>query len=202
MNEPVVTNQPSGQTPDATRTFHVIAAGYSENMTPTDEPSGTTKILLAIDDDPIRVHAIRAVADWLPGDADVVALHVGPSSVDSTTLAPTAAAPIAAGGLAGYPVATVGTLPSDEEIDGAARETARLAANAIDGTARAERGDPVQTIVQVAEEIDADLVVIGTGDRSWLSRLFRPSVGVTVAAEAPCSVLVVRPPDEAQDARR
>lgn len=170
--------------------------GYIAAMATSDEPADTTKILLAIDDDPVRAHAIRAVVNWLPGDADVVALHVGPSAVAAGTIAPTAAAPMAAGGLAGYPVATVATLPGDDDLDKAARENAQRAAAAVDGTARAERGDPALTVIQVAEEIGADLVVVGTGDRSWLSRLFRPSVGVSVAADAPCSVLVVRPPDE------
>ena len=157
-------------------------------------PSDTIRILLAVDDDPVRAHAIRAVTDWLPPDADIVVLHVGASALTSGSLAPTAN-PVTTAGHPGYPVTTAADLSTEAAVDVAARETARRAAAAVDGEARVEKGYPARTIVRVAEEIEADLIVIGTGDRSWLSRLFEPSVSMSVTSDAPCSVLVVRPPD-------
>ena len=151
-------------------------------------------ILLAVDDDPVRAHAVGAVNGWLPRNADVVVLHVGASALTSGSLAPTAD-PTTTVTRAGYPVIAAATLSTEVDVDVAARETAQRAAAAVDGRARVEKGYPALTIVRVAEEIEADLIVIGTGDRSWLSRLFEPSVSMSVTSDAPCSVLVVRPPD-------
>jgi nucleotide-binding universal stress UspA family protein len=94
--------------------------------------------------------------------------------------------------LMGYPRATLDTLPAVEELARMGREVASRAAAVADGRPRLEQGEPVPVIQQVASEIRADLIVVGTADRSWVSRIFRPSVGTSVATDAPCSVLVVR----------
>ena len=149
------------------------------------------KILLAVDDDRVSHQAARVVADWFPDDASVVVLHVGPvNPVPRTT-----AAPVALGGMA-YPIHTIPGLRSHSaDILREAYETAAEAAEATDGTVRVERGDPGAKILDVASEIEADLVVVGTDDRSWLSRLLDRSVSNTVAQRADCSVLIVRPSD-------
>ena len=147
-------------------------------------------VLLAVDDDQPSLHAARAAAEWLPAEAEVVVLHVG-SSVGRL-----AAERYAGAGLHPYPMVPVAALPSDEELLDQAREVAQRAAEIVDGKARVEQGDTVGTILEVAAQIEADLIVVGTGDRSWLNRLFEPSVGTEVASSAPCSVLVVRPSDD------
>ncbi|HEX7451222.1 MAG TPA: universal stress protein [Polyangiaceae bacterium] len=53
--------------------------------------------------------------------------------------------------------------------------------------------DPGHQIAQLASEVAADLLVIGTHDRHGLPRLLLGSVAETVGRLAPCSVLVVRP---------
>lgn len=148
-------------------------------------------ILLAIDDDQTRSHAITAVRDWLPADAEVVALHVGDRAPDPTENT----GGISGGGLVGMPYLTLPQQASDEEIDLRARQVAAQAAEAVGGDARVESGDPADTILRVAAQMQADLIVIGTGDRSWVARLFDASVGTKVAGKAPCSVLLVREPD-------
>ncbi|GJM37966.1 MAG: hypothetical protein DHS20C19_13330 [Acidimicrobiales bacterium] len=145
------------------------------------------KILLAADDDAASFEAALIVADWFPEDASVVALHVG-------TVAPAAAmtTPALAGGL-GYPIVSLPALRTDRErIYREARDIAAQVAAVTDGTARIAAGDPATRIIEVAEEIDADLIVVGTGDRSWLSRLLNPSVSAGVLRDATCPVLVVR----------
>jgi nucleotide-binding universal stress UspA family protein len=47
-------------------------------------------------------------------------------------------------------------------------------------------------IVRVAKEVDADVLVIGSSSKGWLSRLLRGSVSDYVAHHAPCPVLVIR----------
>jgi hypothetical protein len=48
-------------------------------------------------------------------------------------------------------------------------------------------------IAQLAADVNADLVVLGTHDRRGLQHLVFGSVAENVARLAPCSVLVVRP---------
>jgi nucleotide-binding universal stress UspA family protein len=146
------------------------------------------KILLAVDDSQPSYEAAAVVSEWFPADSTVVALHVG-SSVPTSAIA----APVEAAGF-GYPAVALPLLRSERRrIYLEAREVAERAAAIARGDARAEAGDPAQKIIEVASEIDADLIVIGTGDRSWLSRVITPSVSDEVVHNAPCPVLVVRP---------
>ena len=59
----------------------------------------------------------------------------------------------------------------------------------IDCTTRAEAGDPADVLVQLAEECEADLLVIGN---RGMERRVLGSVPNTVTHKAPCSVLVVK----------
>jgi nucleotide-binding universal stress UspA family protein len=152
------------------------------------ENGATMKILLAVDDDRPSYEAAVAVARWFPDDAKVVALYVGATvAADSALAWPD----VAGSGLMGYPYVTASSLSGEPGLQHA-REVAGRAAAIVDGSARVERGSAVDTICRVAQEIGADLIVVGTGDRGWLSRLLEPSVGAGVATRAPCSVLVVR----------
>ncbi len=145
------------------------------------------KILLAVDDDPTGYEAAATVAEWYP-DADVVALHVS-----ETVAASRLPAVAATGGLAGYPVAVPGAwLDESGDPTEHAREVASQAAAVANGRSLVDSGDPARTIRAVAEDLDADLIVLGGRRRSWLSRLFDPSVSTSLAGDAPCSVLIVR----------
>lgn len=52
---------------------------------------------------------------------------------------------------------------------------------------------PAQEIAQLAADLDADLVVIGTHGRRGVSRALLVSIAETTVRYAPCPVLVVRP---------
>jgi nucleotide-binding universal stress UspA family protein len=54
-------------------------------------------------------------------------------------------------------------------------------------------GRPDQQLVQLARELKADLLVVGTHGRTGLERMFLGSVAERVLRSAPCPVLVVRP---------
>lgn len=60
-------------------------------------------------------------------------------------------------------------------------------------TSKVVEGHPSVTIVQQAEELDVDLVVMGAVGLSRLERMLLGSTSDFVATHAPCSVLVVRP---------
>ncbi len=64
--------------------------------------------------------------------------------------------------------------------------------NDIEVHARVERGETGAVLVDVADQPD-DLLVIGTGQRSFLFRVFRTSVGRYCLAHAKCPVLAVPP---------
>jgi nucleotide-binding universal stress UspA family protein len=64
-----------------------------------------------------------------------------------------------------------------------------------DATPRVEIGDPGPVICVVAEEIGADLVVVGSHGRGFLKQLMLGSVSEHVVRHAPCPVLVVHGAD-------
>ena len=53
-----------------------------------------------------------------------------------------------------------------------------------------EVGDPATAIITAAHHHQADVIVIGSHDRSWFSKLFVPSVSSAVVREADIPVLV------------
>jgi nucleotide-binding universal stress UspA family protein len=56
--------------------------------------------------------------------------------------------------------------------------------------------DPAHALAQLASDVEADLVVVGTHGRGGLARLLLGSVAGAVVRLAPCPVLVVRPKRE------
>ena len=59
-------------------------------------------------------------------------------------------------------------------------------------------GDPGQVISDRAEELEADLIVIGSHGRTGLSRVFLGSVAERVTRLSHCPVLVIKVPADAQ----
>jgi nucleotide-binding universal stress UspA family protein len=82
----------------------------------------------------------------------------------------------------------------DTEMKEAADELARTA-QALTGAEvikRVEVGDVPSTICRLAEEVGADVIVVGSHGRSGIKRFFLGSVSEHVVRHAPCPVLVVR----------
>jgi len=87
--------------------------------------------------------------------------------------------------------------PNPEELRAAAREQLnQLEAPHADVRVerRLEEGDVITAILDVAEEIQADLIVMGTHGRTGLGRLLMGSVAEQVVRRAPCPVLTVKTP--------
>jgi nucleotide-binding universal stress UspA family protein len=65
-------------------------------------------------------------------------------------------------------------------------------------------GEPAEQIVQLATDVRADLILVGTHGRRGLDRLVIGSVAQRVVRDAPCPTLVMRPkryPDAASEHR-
>lgn len=56
-------------------------------------------------------------------------------------------------------------------------------------------GEAAEQIIQLAVDVEADLIVLGTRERKGLARLFLGSVSTEVFRAAPCSALVARHAD-------
>ena len=56
----------------------------------------------------------------------------------------------------------------------------------------ARQGDPADAILDVAEERDADLIVVGNKGMTGAKRFLLGSVPNKVSHHAPCSVLIIR----------
>jgi len=91
-----------------------------------------------------------------------------------------------------------GMIPPDpEELCAAAQEKLnRLEApNAgVRLERRLERGSAALEILRVGQEIQTDLIVMGTHGRTGLGRLLMGSVAEQVVRKAPCPVLTVKTP--------
>ena len=57
-------------------------------------------------------------------------------------------------------------------------------------------GDPSHEIVCIAEELNADLIVLGTHDHTGWERFTLGSVAEFVVRHAPCAVLTIRPKEK------
>jgi nucleotide-binding universal stress UspA family protein len=71
-----------------------------------------------------------------------------------------------------------------------AADTAREAG--VEVNTHARQGDPSDAILDVAEELKADLVIVGNKGMTGAKRFMLGSVPNRISHHAPCSVLIVR----------
>ena len=84
-------------------------------------------------------------------------------------------------------------VPTEEQAKATAEKAAerfRTLGFAAEGCYR--KGDPESAILDYAKEWGADLIVVGSHDRSRMERLLLGSVSESVVKHAPCSVLVLK----------
>lgn len=80
-----------------------------------------------------------------------------------------------------------------EDVDATLQNTADEIRNrGVDVRIWARQGDPADAILDVAEEQDADLIVVGNRGMTGAKRFLLGSVPNKISHHAPCSVLIVR----------
>jgi nucleotide-binding universal stress UspA family protein len=85
--------------------------------------------------------------------------------------------------------------PPSEDTEQLANVVRHLAEHGVHARYVAAEGAPATTITSVAEEHDADLIVVGTRDAGLFERLHRPSVSRSVSHRTDRDVLIVHPDD-------
>ena len=68
----------------------------------------------------------------------------------------------------------------------------RLRSEGVQVETHAREGDPADAILDVAEEQDADLIVVGNKGMTGAKRFLLGSVPNKVSHHAPCSVMIIR----------
>lgn len=81
--------------------------------------------------------------------------------------------------------------PVEDHDDHLRHAAAFLADHGLEGEYRTGLGDPAHEILRLAEERDADLIVVGTREPGLISRLLGLSVSGEVQRRAHCDVLIV-----------
>ena len=99
------------------------------------------------------------------------------------------------------PVAPAGTVPLPEPVSPqepkelARRQLERarmsLASRKVEGEYLVELGDPAERLLDVADQRDADLIVVGSRERGFLERLLGGSVDEAVVRRSERDVLLV-----------
>jgi nucleotide-binding universal stress UspA family protein len=67
-----------------------------------------------------------------------------------------------------------------------------LEAKGVDVEVHAREGDPADAILDVAEETNADLIVVGNKGMTGAKRFLLGSVPNKISHHAPCSVMIIR----------
>jgi nucleotide-binding universal stress UspA family protein len=134
--------------------------------------------------------------------ARLVVVSVSESSYASAPVSALEPAPeLTPPALAG-PVAPAGTVPlpepapappEPEELAGQQLERARmsLAPRKLETEYVVELGDPAERLLQVADQRDADLIVVGSREHGFLERLLSRPVDESVAQRSERDVLLV-----------
>ena len=160
-----------------------------------------TRVMIALDGTDLDQRLAAAAYRLFGDDGDYWAVNVRGfgEAVDPDLV--TAAIPVGYGAAYPYRLPELYEFSRDSErgralIDEARRDAATSAASAGLGDAEAigELGEPDAAIRRSAEEHDVDVIVVGNHDRSWWSRLLRPSVSAHLVADSEIPVLVVRAP--------
>lgn len=166
-----------------------------------------TRVLIAVDGSDLDTRLAEASHRLFGSDAEYWAVNVH-NPRDASLPSGAGAAPSMYGGsTVGYGMAYPYVTPRPYEVasDSVAahletleQERRRVAEAAVtqagldDAAVVTEAGDPSEAILRAAARHSADVIVIGSHDRSWWKKLIDPSVSRDIVEESTIPVLVVR----------
>jgi nucleotide-binding universal stress UspA family protein len=151
----------------------------------------TACILCGIDDTEHGLTVARVAARLSRAlDLPVVLVHVAPPR--RSALAPAPGALPSTIAAEPVPPAEMGAA-SQTEVDSARSLLERTAEAEIllEAELRPEVGDPSDRILAVADEVDAELIVVGSRRRGSLATMVLGSVSHAIVSEAACPVVIV-----------
>jgi hypothetical protein len=79
-----------------------------------------------------------------------------------------------------------------EDVDATLERAKGIAGEGLEVETHARQGDPADAILDVAEEIAADLIVVGNKGMTGARRFLLGSVPNRISHHAPCAVLIIR----------
>jgi nucleotide-binding universal stress UspA family protein len=85
------------------------------------------------------------------------------------------------------------TVSPREDVDATLAEAAKeIEASGVGVSTFARQGDPADAIIDVAEEENADLIIVGNKGMTGAKRFLLGSVPNKISHHAPCSVMIIR----------
>jgi nucleotide-binding universal stress UspA family protein len=153
--------------------------------------NATKHVLIAVDGSDGARRASELAEEWFGDERlfDVTAVNVARTPLVGVPQVPF-------GGVVGWPwpAATPGADPLVERAMAEEEATAEAVAarQAPSGaTIEVSYGDPADAIIHAAQNLDVDLIVVGSNHRGFLERLLGRPVDERLARESPIPVLVV-----------
>jgi nucleotide-binding universal stress UspA family protein len=147
-------------------------------------------IVVGTDGSDTATKAVReavVMASALGATLDIVSAYAPPSAAVQRR----AAAHVSGGRMA--PEDVQWALNPHEDIEACLTEAADIAREAgVNVNTYARQGDPADAILDVAQEQDARLVIVGNKGMTGAKRFLMGSVPNNVAHQAPCTVMIVR----------
>ena len=84
------------------------------------------------------------------------------------------------------------TVNPREDVDHTLSNAEAMVGAGVEVNLHARQGDPADAIIDVAEEVGADLIVVGNKGMTGARRFLLGSVPNKISHHAPCAVLIIR----------
>lgn len=152
-----------------------------------------TKVLIAVDSSDTSIRAARTAHNLFGDDAEYTVVSVAP--LDPVIWGEDTLAWGTPYSMVRPPMGSLLDLPRVTTMIEQAAQIARNVADSADVSgARAvgDDGDPVEAILAAASAYEVDVIVVGSHDRGWFTRLLSPSTASAVVRRADLPVLVAR----------